>query len=178
MPSDKNDQKESDKKTPDTNVKKDANEAKKAIKNSQKLPLSDKNMAIGLVVVFVLLLGGMAVVTYSYAKHDDNKRFTIESGLRNFDGNRMHRGMQESRGMRGTYGPDSNQIVVSGVVTAVEGQSFTIAGNGTTNRVTTNSKTKYNSDSKVSVNDTVTVVGNVNNNTFTAAQVVVKNKKL
>lgn len=65
---------------------------------------------------------------------------------------------------------------LTGVVTQVNGTTFTIAGNGTTKTITTNDSTVFNTASKkVSVNDSVVVLGTDNNGTFTATDVRVTN---
>ena len=62
---------------------------------------------------------------------------------------------------------------LTGVVTSVNGDTFTVAGGGSTNQVTTNSSTQYQNGSSVKVNDTVTVFGTISNNTLTATQIIV-----
>jgi len=73
----------------------------------------------------------------------------------------------------GSGGNAANQNRLQGVVTAVNGSSFTLAGNGTTNTVQTNGSTQYQNGNAVAVNDTVIVFGSVSNSTFTASQVVI-----
>jgi len=68
----------------------------------------------------------------------------------------------------------ANQQVLSGVVTGVNGTTFTLAGEGNTNSITTNDSTQYTNDTKPAVNDTVTVYGTTNNGVFTAQEVVVQ----
>ena len=60
---------------------------------------------------------------------------------------------------------------ISGVVTAVNGDSLTVAGNGATNTVTTNSSTQYQGGGSVKINDTVIAFGSTSSNTFTATEV-------
>jgi len=65
---------------------------------------------------------------------------------------------------------------LTGVVTQVNGGSFTIAGNGTTKSVTTNSTTTYDTTPKtVASNDSVIVTGTDTNGTFTAVSVRIIN---
>lgn len=73
----------------------------------------------------------------------------------------------------GQGGISSNQARLSGVVTAVNGSSFTLAGGGVTNSVTTNSSTQWDGADSVKVNDSALVFGTTSNGTFTATQVVV-----
>ena len=68
---------------------------------------------------------------------------------------------------------DNGQTRTTGVVTAVNGSSFTLAGNGATTNVTTNGSTQYQNGNTVKVNDTVMVVGTTSNNTLTATSVVI-----
>lgn len=64
---------------------------------------------------------------------------------------------------------------VSGVVTAVDGSTITIAGNGTTVKVTVNDSTSYSGDDKpAAINDTIIAVGTTSGDTFTATRVVLQ----
>ena len=78
------------------------------------------------------------------------------------------------RGMR-DFGPrlNDNQSHLHGVVTAVNGSSFTVAGSGSTNEVQTNSSTQYQNGSQVKVNDSVVVVGTISDGKFTASKVLI-----
>ena len=61
---------------------------------------------------------------------------------------------------------------MSGVVTAVDGSIITVAGNGTTTKVTTTDSTTYTGDDKpAAVNDTIMVVGTTSGDTFTATRI-------
>jgi hypothetical protein len=62
--------------------------------------------------------------------------------------------------------PGSSEV--QGVVTAVDGNKLTIAGDGTTSTVYTSSSTQYVGASSVAVNDTVDVTGTSSDGTFTA----------
>lgn len=74
-----------------------------------------------------------------------------------------------------TDGTTSTRL--TGVVTQASGDSFTIAGNGTTKTITTNSSTVYAPESqKAAVNDSVVVIGKDANGTFTASSVHILNK--
>ncbi len=67
------------------------------------------------------------------------------------------------RGMRGGASSDTNSASstrVMGVVTVVDGDVITVAGNGTTTKVTVNDNTTYTGDDKpAKVNDTIMAVG-------------------
>ena len=67
----------------------------------------------------------------------------------------------------------SNQNRVVGTVTAVNGANFTVAGQGSTEEVTTNSSTQYHGGSSVKVNDTVMAMGTTDNGVLTATRIVV-----
>ncbi len=79
-------------------------------------------------------------------------------------------GMQ-SGGMPAGITANTNRI--TGVVTAVNGQSFSLAGGGATATIQTNGSTQYSGGSSVAVNDTVVVTGTNNNGTWSATRVVI-----
>ncbi|HET9721825.1 MAG TPA: DUF5666 domain-containing protein [Candidatus Saccharimonadales bacterium] len=70
-------------------------------------------------------------------------------------------------------GNSANQSRLRGVVTAVNSNSFTLAGGGATNTVQTNGSTQYRNGSQVKVNDSVMVAGTTSNGTFTASVVAI-----
>ena len=72
----------------------------------------------------------------------------------------------------GNFNTDG-QSRVMGVVTSVNGSGFTVAGNGSTTNVTTNSSTQYQGGNSVKQNDTVLVRGTSSSGNITAAQVVI-----
>lgn len=85
---------------------------------------------------------------------------------------RMHVGAPDFGLHRtGSFLNTSDRIV--GVVTAVNGSHFTVASNGSTKDVQTNSSTSYSGGSKVAVNDTVAVFGANSNGQFTADAIVI-----
>lgn len=61
----------------------------------------------------------------------------------------------------------------AGVVTAVNGDKFTVASNGATKDVTTNSSTQYEGGDSVKVNDTVLVTGATSGGQFTADRILI-----
>lgn len=69
----------------------------------------------------------------------------------------------------------ANYQRIRGVVTAVSGDTFTVAGNGATNSVKTDSSTEYIGGDSVKVNDTVLVLGTTSESTFTASKVYINN---
>lgn len=76
-------------------------------------------------------------------------------------------------GSGGGYRYVSNQNQTRGVVTAVNGSSFTVAAYGSTTTVQTSSATQYHGGDQVKVNDTVIAYGAGNNGTLNATQVVI-----
>lgn len=121
-----------------------------------------------LIVVIVVLFIGM-IASWAAYRHNwygpGYKNVVVRSG--------GHMMMDE--GHRGGFwgGTYSNQNRISGVVTSVNGSSFTVAGDGSTNTVQTNSSTQYQNGSSVKTNDSVVVFGTTNNGTFTASSVVI-----
>lgn len=83
--------------------------------------------------------------------------------------------LRDSQTVNPTDGTTVSRL--TGVVTQVGSDSFTIAGNGTTKTIKTTGSTVFNSaDNKtVAVNDSVVVTGSDNNGTFTATNVRVLN---
>ncbi len=77
------------------------------------------------------------------------------------------------------FNPNSQQAGsrLTGVVTAVNGNTLMVIGDGTTNTVTTTSTTQYANNVMPSVDDTVTVLGGQgsSSSSFTATEIVVMN---
>jgi hypothetical protein len=120
----------------------------------------------GLIALFLVFLFGAFVGRVSGLVHPFGpagfRGVAIERQARAFD----HMAMG---GRLGT----ANEQRLTGVVTSVGDNTFTIAGSGSTNTVTTNGSTQYTNGTKASVNDTVVVVGTTSNGTFTATRVVI-----
>ncbi len=114
----------------------------------------------GLLIVFLLLLGG-AFMAGRHAwrndqifetRHFSSMQFSPDSAWSYGDGFRI----DVMRGQRST----ASNTRVSGVVTAVDGNTITVAGDGTTSKVTVSSNTAYSGSSEpAKVNDTITAVG-------------------
>lgn len=64
---------------------------------------------------------------------------------------------------------------LTGVVTAVNNENFTLAGGGTTRTIKTNNNTTYSMGDKVSVNDTVMLTYTESDNVITAQRVIITN---
>jgi hypothetical protein len=120
---------------------------------------------LAIIGIIVVVFGVGVLATQIGDSHHNRLRI---GPMMEVDRGEFHHGM-----MRGGGSQVTNQIRLSGVVTAVSDSSFTIAGGGTTNTIQTNSSTQYSGDSKASVNDTVIVVGTTSNSVFTATQVVI-----
>jgi uncharacterized Zn-binding protein involved in type VI secretion len=131
--------------------------------------------AVAGIALFLLLLGLLALSALAHLLHRAEQQ-ADPNGL--FGGYGHQRNDDDRTMMRHTQPPLSTGATrVSGVVTAVNGDSFTVAGNGTTKTVTTNGSTVYNtSGNKVAVNDSVTVTGVISGDTFTATRVMVQNQ--
>lgn len=65
----------------------------------------------------------------------------------------------------------ANEIKISGVVTAINGNTINVGGDGVSNTVYTDSQTVYSNSTKPSVNDTVRVLGSISNSKFTAQKI-------
>jgi hypothetical protein len=80
------------------------------------------------------------------------------------------------REVSNTTTDSTSQSIASGVVTSVNGSSFVIGGNGTKVTVNTSGNTTWNTtDKKVSVNDSLVVIGTESNGTITATSVRIAN---
>jgi hypothetical protein len=134
------------------------------------------NWVVGALVAVIVLLAGGFIGSIAVNRHR-RVEATVMSGVmgNGFESaGRMGRdGGMRGNGMRG--GMNSNQQRLSGVVTALGTDSFTLAGNGITNTVKTNNDTDYNNATKVAVNDSVVAVGTTSNGTFTASAVYIYN---
>ncbi len=124
---------------------------------------------------FLLMMSGLlaAVGVFKALTHTSRQQPTINSterSLRSGDGwSTGYRGW-----IRGGDGTDdsSDKTVVGGVVTAVDSSTITVAGEGSTTKVTVNDDTTYRGSSKpAAVNDTIRVVGTKSGDTVTATTV-------
>lgn len=138
--------------------------------------LSTRNMnhgwpygLLGVLIILVVFMAGMGV-----ARHHQLER---TGGF--FGGPGPGRVGMHERGFRTTGGGvgagtiSNGQSRARGVVTSVNGSDFTLAGNGSTTNVTTNSSTQYQDGNQVKQNDTVIVFGTTANNTLTATNIVI-----
>ena len=118
-----------------------------------------------LIVVLIFMVGAMAIGNHRQVTNNEGIYVGRSTSMMNF-GDIRH-------GSRMMNGLSSNENVITGTVTSISGSTWTVAGSGKTNTITTNSSTQYQNGSQVVVNDTVEVFGTLNSNTFTANQVVI-----
>lgn len=115
----------------------------------------------GLIIIFVLLIGvAFAAGHHAWQREGafGGRQFTsvqfLPNGMRTYSGD-LRGGM-----MYGGDGSTASNTRVSGVVTAVDGSTITVAGNGTTTKVTVSSNTTYSGSAEpAKVNDSITAVG-------------------
>ena len=123
---------------------------------------------IVLILLFIVFMFGMAAGRVS-------RNFYVERS-RNFNNMRGLNGFgwqSNSTFMSTPPSSMSNQLEITGVVTEINGDKVTVVGGGTSNIVTTNSSTQYIGASSLAVNDTVSIVGQYNNNTLTATSITI-----
>jgi len=120
---------------------------------------------LGVLILLVVLMAGVGIANH----HRRLERGIVTSGQFGTGFGERHQGFMAMGGKQLADG----QNRTSGVVTAVNGSSFTLAGHGSTTEVTTNSSTQYRDGNTVKVNDTVVVSGTTINGTLTATKVVI-----
>ena len=126
-----------------------------------------------LVTVCVLMMIAGAMRHFWQQRALTNSNFGPGMGrmIDRFD--RDGRGGAFGGGMMG--GTTNNSTMVSGVVTAIDGATLTVAGNGTTKAVTTNDTTEYfGAAQPVKVNDSVRITGTTSGDAFTATRVMIQ----
>jgi hypothetical protein len=125
-----------------------------------------RNWAYGLGAVLLLLVVFMAGVGVAN-HHRMRNNIGLAGGYAARFAGPGHRKM-----MAGDFRTNSGDRT-SGVVTAVNGSSFTLAGHGATTNVVTNSSTQYRGGNTVKQNDSVLVFGTTSGGTLTATQIVI-----
>lgn len=131
--------------------------------------------ALAGLALFLLLLGLLALSALARLLH----RAEQQSGISGSPGGYGYQRTEDGHSMmrRGQAAPSTDSTRVIGVVTQVNADSFTVAGNGTTKTVKTNGSTVYNTaGNKVAVNDSVSVIGVTSGDSFTATRVMVQNQ--
>lgn len=122
-----------------------------------------QSLLVPLIVIAAILVVGWTA--FAVGRHADD-RFGTERGFR--AGGMMRAGDEDDMGMRGDAGMGrgmystnfTSSTRVSGVVTAVEGDTITVSGNGITTKVMVNNNTNYVGDDKpAKVNDTIMAFG-------------------
>lgn len=135
----------------------------------------DKRNALLVCAAAVLVLFGLGVGMLLHWNREVTLRQPVVGMMGDVRGS--HMGINRGRETNPTDGTTVTRL--SGVVTQVSSGTFTIAGNGTTKTITTNSDTVYSTtDKTVKVNDTVIITGTDSNNTFTATSVQIANANL
>jgi hypothetical protein len=124
------------------------------------------------IALFLLLLGILALSALAHLLRRAETG-SLLNGSYGMHAWQMQDGERQT--MRQRQSSTDNNFV-TGVVTAVNSDGFTVAGNGTTKTVKTNGSTIYNTaGNTVAVNDTVSVTGVTSGDTFTATRVMVQN---
>ena len=117
--------------------------------------------------IIVILLVAIAIGMSAGRFNDD--RFGMHGGGRGGGFTMMHG--SGGVGMGGRIG--NGQDRVTGTVTALNGQNFTVAGHGSSYQVQTNSSTQYQNGNTVKLNDTIVAFGTTNSGTLTATLVTI-----
>jgi len=123
--------------------------------------------ALTVVILILVFMFGAAA-----ERHHNSRELMVTGG--GFKTNFIGPGGARERGFR-FDGPQTanGENRTTGVVTSVNGDNFTVAGNGATTNVTTNSSTQYQGGNQVKQNDTVIVRGTSSNGTITATEVAI-----
>jgi hypothetical protein len=124
-------------------------------------------------VLILVLIVAVVFVAGIFLGHAANLRKTVHFSERGFTSIQSSGSTTYIRQGFGQFSGSNttNQSRIQGVVTNVNGSTFTVAGDGTTNIVQTNSSTQYTGGTTVAINDTIVVLGTINNSTFTASNV-------
>lgn len=124
---------------------------------------------VAVVLGFGVVVGWMT--SFHYAKTHEPRADVVKFEAMPRGGMLRERLMDDTNDTSG-----SAKVQVSGVVTQVGSDSFTIAGNGATKTIKTTGSTTYNTGSgKVAVNDSVVVSATQSGDTLTAVSVHVIN---
>jgi len=133
---------------------------------------SNTTVLVVCILVSLLLAGAIVTVVGSIASNNSPR----QQGRMTFYSRQSEPRMHQVYIQSSTETDDSNSIMISGVVKSVSGNSFVIAGNGNQTTVNTTGDTTYNTtDKKVSVNDSVIVIGTSSNSIVTATDVRISN---
>jgi hypothetical protein len=130
-----------------------------------------KLLAIGLALL-AIALGGLLFTRLAFGHMEarfGGARTTINREVGGGGRGMMGGGMMGQR--RAGFGGGERQTALIGVVTAVDGSKLTVAGNGATVVVQTDSNTSYVGAGSAKVNDTVRVIGTQSNGVWTATSI-------
>ncbi len=126
-------------------------------------------------ILVLMLIAGLigASMLSRYARYNQFNGNYESSMMSGWGGGRWHTNMPTVYIQTDTT---NSTIQTTGVVSAVNGDSITIIGNGTSTTIKTSSGTTYNTvANKVNVNDTVIVTGVKSGDTFTANSIDIVN---
>lgn len=159
-----------------TEVKQDVPAAKSWVKS---------NMSLLTMVVLTLVFLGLLVTAFLVGRHSGNRldsddgfrtrrvamnRGEFGTGTGGMPDAGMRGGMMGGPGMMDSDFKSSSRVM--GVVIAVDGDTITVAGNGTTKTIKVTSDTNYTGDDKpAKVNDSIMAVGTASENVLTATSV-------
>jgi hypothetical protein len=130
-------------------------------------------LVIAIVVIGLLLIGAIAAAISVAVTNNNNETQPNEV---TFYSRQYQPRVRRVFVQNTTQVDTSDTTITSGVIKSVSGSSFVIAGDGNQFTVNTTGDTTYNTtDKKVSVNDSVMVVGTNSNSTITATDVRVVN---
>lgn len=129
-----------------------------------------------LILVIVIFYIGLFFAIGAMIIHARSNRVLTRGSMMNFSRQERPRMMNRVLVQRSNPLEKSNSTILSGVVTSVDGSSFILAGNGSQISVSTTSDTKYNiTDKKISVNDSIIVIGVKTNYTISATNIRIVN---
>lgn len=150
-----------------------AKEPDAQVKNNQFSTMRQNNGwlagLLALIAMALIFMAGVSIADYHRGMVYKSGNIVSGPGLAGGFGERRFM-MGGGFGSNGTVNGQSRD---EGVVTSVSGNNFTLAGNGATTNVATNSSTQYQGGNSVKQNDTVVVFGTESNGTLTATQIVI-----
>ncbi len=145
------------------------NEQKEQIQPNNYWEHRKHRLLFGFVIFLILVLVFMFGMATSRLSRDFYSRHPIGYNT----GGYGRFGWQNGNGVMMAPSTNSNQIEISGVVTNINGDKVTVVGGGTSNIITTDSSTQYIGANSLTINDTVSIVGQYNNNTLTATTITI-----
>jgi hypothetical protein len=126
-------------------------------------------------VIVVLLAYGIGYAAAT--NHYDNQKVTTRGFYARSMGDGPvtigHGGAMMGSGQYGTRTMFEDSDHFHGVVTAVSGANFTIAGSGASTNVVTSGSTSYQNGNAVKQNDSVIIEGSKSGDTITATKVII-----